>query len=476
MRSNDSKLVDRSLNLMTVAAVLSKIGSGITQIFVGWYLVPEEFALFAAAMSAQLVAAGMRDAGVGRYLVQKGEYTTYAPTAAVFALVVNAIGIALIFCAIPAFSSLYNQPQLLSVVGPIALCVPFQAFATIYRSKLRIDMRFDKVAKIEVSAAFVQYACTIFAASMSFGVYSLVLGAIAGTLAQFIIGRSFAGKLMQGGPISLHSLAEMWRSCRWIIVSAFLLVLSLRGDYLVLGAINDKSLVGEYYFGFQVAFSLAVILVVPLQSVYLPKLSQILRQGEDGVSALQQAADKLAFKSAAASFAAALVAPEAFNLLWAGKWDGAVGVFMAVMLTTPVFVMGYLSGVFLEAHGKWRNCAWLMAMQAGIIVGAAIISLIQPRMWFIVAWMVAGRVAIAILQLVYVHRITGKTLWGIVGSFGRWQTIFGSIFAAAWILSATADQVLQSFSVKVVVMALCCAAVGFKYREEFHSVKLPLRR
>ena len=466
IRSNKAqKLVSRGFNLIAISALLTKFGSALTQLVLGWFLVPEEFALFAAAVSAQLIIAGLRDAGVSRFLVQRGIYSGLAYKTAIFVLLINAAALLILFASIPFFQEIYAQPDLHKVIVPIALCIPIQSIATIFKSKLRIEMQFGKIARLEVISSFLQYSSTITGAFLGMGVYSLVLGTVMASSGQFLLGKIYAGGLGERRePFSRSDFQALWKGCKWIILSSFLLAIGARGDYFVLGLLEDKALVGYYFFGFQMAFAVEVLFSSSLQMVFLPSLSRIVRNGEDDRKALRDGQSELGIKAGVISFFAALVAPEMIHVLWQGKWDHSSWIFISVMLTTPFFMTAALAGVYLEAHGLWKSRAWSMCQQAIVTIGAAALALLYPKMWALVTSVVLGRILVTIWQLFYIRKRLKKPVFSSISGSLVWQLKIACAAATAWCVSLLAENAYLVLLLKAGCFGVIFVCAYFYFR------------
>lgn len=420
----------KAVNGLVIVAVLVKLLSGLTQIVLGWYLAPEEFALYAAAVSAQIVVAGLRDAGVGRILVQRGNYDELAGWCAWGVIILNVLAIGVVYACVPVFAGLYGEANLLSVVMPVVICLPLQSFSSIYQANLRLREKFGTLGRIELVTSVFQYLFSILLVLLGAGVYGLVYGAAVGLIVQFLVLNVASGGIRFPGRFTVGPIVGIITDCRWLIVGGFLTAFALRGDYFVLGLMDDKRLLGIYYFGFQMAFTISLFFGSALQTVFLARFSKSIREGASVRAELRGALGNVAIKTGLLAFFSSVFAPEAIEAVWGDKWSAAVPIFCAVALTTPLKMCLALMGVLVESAGMWGRRALMLAVDAGITMFASSFVLFDPNIKMLVIAVVASRVLGAGIQLYLVQRWLAIPILQIANKALAVQILFFAGWAA----------------------------------------------
>ena len=173
---------------------------------------------------------------------------------------------------------IYQVPlkQVLSLIALIAAAAPFYSAAIVPAIKLELELRFKAVSIINwLTAAFVS-ALSVTLAWSHFGAYSIALAAP--------LGAAFRLALMWYAArpkIQLKAHFRRWKllmgDSGWILLVALFTVILSQGDYMTLGVFypDDKSIVGVYYFGFNLSMQATLLLMGNLQAVLFPTLSRL---------------------------------------------------------------------------------------------------------------------------------------------------------------------------------------------------------
>jgi O-antigen/teichoic acid export membrane protein len=392
------------------SAVLAKALAAAAQVALGWLLAPDDFAVYALAISLGVLVVVLRNGGTLRVLIQQGtRLAELARPVARIALGFNLIAASGLLAVAPAAADFYDEPRLVPLVALVALSLPLSGYAGVHHARLSIALRFQVAAKVDLASVAFKQVLTVGLALAGAGVYSFVLPLVAGSLFDWLLLRAVAGELPRSRRRTVEVFREIFPAARWSMVSLPATTLYMQGDYLVVGRLQP-SVLGAYFFGFQLTASLAQVIAQAVMRVMLPALVRLEGSPERQAAGYIQAVQYLLFFSATAGAGFALVAEPLVHLVWAGKWNDAVPAAQMFALALPFLLLNPLAVSTLEARGRWRALSWLLWLHAGSTLLAAAIGSGAGTVAGVAAW-VAGQHAVnGVVQYVLAGRALGVTL------------------------------------------------------------------
>ena len=362
---------------IAAAGVVSKFVSVAVQFALGWLLGEGDFAVYGTAISLTVFTSALTDGGVQKLLRQQsGRYAELVGPAVAVAAASSVLG-ALILTAFAIVSpELYDTDAIRPLVLVLAANVPVTAAAAFMRTRLHIDLRFRAIAIRDASTVFAQGGLTVLLAWLGFGAISFVLPLVAVTAVEAIVLAAIGGaREFNVRGVSFASVRAIVRSSGWIMLATWCGVLVLRGDYLAMGFVAE-SMLGYYFFGFQLAASTMTLLTSGAYGVLLPTLSRVASHPERFRGALERSIRLAAFLIAPGGVFIAIAGPAAVHLLWEGRWDESIPVVQAIALSASMRGLAVVSGAGVEAAGRWR---WRAALEA--IDGLSLIGTILASVW-----------------------------------------------------------------------------------------------
>lgn len=397
------KSVIDGMTWAVLSAVAVKSMGFISQIFLGWLLSKGDFGIYAIAISVSSLVVPMQNGGVHKILTQRcHEYDTLAPGLFKLALVFNIIFAGFLLALMPVSAKLYDVSELPLMLAIIALSLPLRTPGAILRARLLSDLKFNKSAKISTISSLVRNCSTILFAFAGLGPMSFVLPllvvAVFDNFAYWYVVREWPW----GGRLTWKFFRDIFRDAKWVMFGTLVLHLSLQGDYLVIGLFEDKSVVGVYFFAFQLSIAFSVLFAAGIDSVMMPSFSRMSGQPDRQKSAFIQSFSILSFYIAPVAVLGALFVEPVIHFIWAGKWDVATVATQVLLISLMARLPLSLTLSFLESTGRWKLRACIQAIDTvGVMISAAV-----------GAWL-GGVVAIALFVSVY--RFVAGLIFSLVG-------------------------------------------------------------
>jgi lipopolysaccharide exporter len=244
-------------------------------------LVPADFGLVALAALAVDLLALSRDLGLGNALIFRQEMDERAKgTVLTLALTTGVLLAALLAALSPFIGDLFREPRLAEVVAVFSLTVLFSGPTWFYDALMQRELEFRSrfICYVIQSSAYASFAVAL--AALGAGVWSLVVGQIAGVVAFGIALISLAPYRVPAA-FDKRAAREAFSTARGFLVQATLVVLHRNVDYFAVGRGLGATQLGFYSMGYRLGELPSWGLAEPVSRVTFPGFSRMRHRGED---------------------------------------------------------------------------------------------------------------------------------------------------------------------------------------------------
>lgn len=354
--------------------VISKCASFSAQLALGWMLSTEDFGIYAIAIAWSTIVLSLRNGGTQRALIQQGlKAGDVAGLYFKVALIFNILGGLTLAAIAPVLAHFYDHPSLQPMIWIIALALPLNTAALVFQAQLSASMDFAGVIKITTCSAILRHGASIAFAWLGYGPLSFVLPLIVTALYETVAGWARAPGWFINPRITWQTFRDVFRNTRWIMLTSLANVLAINGDYLMISLFENQTLLGLYFFGFQMSLSLAVLFTSGVESVMLPTFARLAENEERQRQAFLKSIRTLMLAATLACYSLFLVAGPLVHWLWGGKWDNAIVVIQILTLSLPIRLMVPLCRTLIEGRGEWRLVSGLLSVDAmGTLIASSI--------------------------------------------------------------------------------------------------------
>jgi teichuronic acid exporter len=378
---------------MMLSVVLSRLGSLITQVVAAWYLVPEQFGLYAATYSIAAIAMTIKNGSFISLMLHKTPFEQKELRD--IAILVNLMLFFILF-----FTSLVQANDIASNLMMIFSCVLlFSIFGLDLRLKFSIEHDFVKLANLEVYSAVIQQAVSIFFLVIGFGVFSLAIGFFAVTLFEFIYKAKAIGFFNSSFTLPVSSISKYFSEFKWLIGSALVMGVALQGDYFALSLTTSFFILGIYFFAFQLTSAASQLITSSIRSVMVPTLIKY----KNDISMLNKEYvfySNLVFVwSLLFVFCGIVTSAFLIDLVWDGKWSLAIPVVNALLLSLVIRFQLPLLYSYFEVAEAWRFRFFILTMDAVFLLIIAFFSGLTSDLNIIALSIAAYRILSSLLFL-----------------------------------------------------------------------------
>lgn len=407
--------VRRGLAWSGVSSLVLRAGSLVTGIVLARLLAPEDFGVFAVALTVQAVLVTLADLGLSADLVRADDPDRRAPTVATLSLASSTLLTVLMIVTAHPVATALGSADAAPVIAVLACTLVLSGAGVVPYAQLQRRFEQEKLFAVDLTSFVVSTAVVVVLVLLGWGPMALAVSRLAGqvvtTVLQFVLARTrprfgfdrtVAGSALRFGmPLALANMLS------WALLNVDNVVVS-RG----LGVVA----LGFYVLAFNVSSWPMTAIGQAVRPITLAAFSR--QQGEDPNPGLARATALTAAVAAPAGALLAVLALPVVVLLYGERWTpsaaalaglGAFGALRILLdvLATFLIARGAVSAV-LVVQVLWTVTlvpAMLLGTQWGGLAGAG---------W---AHVVVGVVVVLPAYLVALHR-TGASPWAVVGRLG----------------------------------------------------------
>jgi len=333
------------------------------------------------------------------------------------------------FLMAPLITGFFDFPEFTAEFRAIGLVIFISAFTTVPWALFLREMEFKNRAFTEVARDLTRFGVTLALILLGFGLWGVVLGFMAAKIVwlcgtwwflrfkpQWAWDRTIVGELF----------AYAWRMAG----TRFLGLLALNGDYFVVGA-RASGEVGVYYQAFRLPEFVMAGQLNAMSAVLFPMYARVRSEGDAALrAAMFKALRVVGLFSIPVGIGLALVARDAFSVMFGHQDPAGIATMQVISLTGCVVGLGFATGDLLFATGRPDIMFKLNAVMVPLMLGSMWIVAPNGIVWIAVVHLVTAAIFTTVRQLI-VNQIIGTTMKGVLLSIIPGLTIglFVALFA-----------------------------------------------
>jgi len=388
-----------------LSTIILRLGSLVVGIILARILMPEQFGIYAIALTVQSILITVADLGLSADLIRSDDPRKIAPTVASLGLAMGLVMTVVTMASSTALAELLGSAEAAPAIAVLSLTLFLASASVVPYAMLQRRFQQREMFYVGVADFIVSTTVTLALVAAGWGVLGLAVGRVTAQLVSSSLQFVFAREVPRYGldrtvvrPVLAFGLP---------IAGANLLSWALLNvDNIILARVVGATALGYYVLAFNVSNWPMSALAQVVRSISLPYFSRT-QSGAAGLSALTGVAWAAALPAGATL--AALSAP-LIEVVYGPKWLPAAPVLAALGVYGSLRVVFDIFAGYLYARGRsrpvlWIQVVWLVSLVAGMVFAT--------RAWGIVgaAW-VHVAVAVAIILPCYwaVVRRTGARL------------------------------------------------------------------
>lgn len=360
---------------MLVANVLGRVAGLAAQIITGFALLDTEFGVFAMAIGVTTVAGLLRGGEIQNYLVSLPPARRRLRTGSAFWLaeIFTLAGVIPTLLLAPTIGAWLEQPDVVPLLWILSASMLLAPVRFVLYARLNAELRFGTVAKSTLVNTLVQYPMIIILALTLGNALALCIPVLIGVVIELIY------LLIKVRPVRSDFLPS-WRlmpgvlyRIRWLLAVAAMTSLWTSGDYLVAEFFVPASIMGVYYFGYQLAVQPGRLFMVTVTNIIIP----VVRRVGNDAARLRSVTKRLigtgGFAIASVNIAMMAGIAPLEMLIWKGKWgDSVFAVQILSIGLTYTAILGMATSILIAERRYLESLASNAVRAVAVMVGAGV--------------------------------------------------------------------------------------------------------
>ena len=364
----------RGASLMLAASLLGRVAALAAQIVTGWVLLDEEFGLFATAIGILAFAGLLQGGNALAYLVTLPPAGRRLRTGTVFTLSNGfyLIGVVPMLWLAPSLAVYFNEPDLTFLLWIMAATMMLSPVRFVLRARINSRLAFGTGAVATIINNICMYPLTIVLAIVFRDVTSLAIPVLIGSIAEIIFLWIKSRPSADDFRPRIRLVWPLIRQFRWLLLGAAMTTLFNRGDYMAAEFLVETSVLGVYYFGYQLAIQPGQVFTNTVLNIIVPVVKRLSHDRVRLTSALRRLLGTGGFAIAFVNLGMLAIIPPLERLIWAGKWSNTV---LTVQLVSIGITYTTILGIGtspLMAERRYKESVICGLVRATGIVGGAV--------------------------------------------------------------------------------------------------------
>lgn len=351
-----------------VSTIMLRMGGLVVGIILARILAPEQFGVYAVALTVQGILMTVADLGLSADLIRSDEPERIAPTVATLGLTSGAVMMLLTIASSSGLASLLDSPEAASAIVVLSVTLLLAGGTVVPYAMLQRRFQQRELFYVGVADFVVSTVVTLVLVALGFGVLGLAIGRVTAQVVssamQFILARIvprfsvdravIRPVLAFGLPIAAANLLS------WAVLNV---------DNIVLARVAGATALGYYVLAFNISSWPMSALSQVVRSISLPYFS---RSNSGSGALVTVTAIAWAGALPAGAVLAALSVP-LIDVVYGEKWLAAAPVLAALGLYGSLRVAFDIFAGYLYSQGRsrpvlWIQVIWLIALALAMVV------------------------------------------------------------------------------------------------------------
>ena len=378
---------------------------------------PESFGLAALAMVFVLFIEMFAESGLAPAIIQRKDLDPLDLDSIFWLNIALALPLAAAgYFASDLVGALLGDPEISSIFAALSPLILFRGLGVVQMALAQREMRFKDLTIRGAIGSAIGALVAIVSALLGAGIWALVIQAVVTDFISLVL----LWKLSDWRPrfrFDIKRAQSFLHFSSGVIVSQIAVFASNQADVFVMGALFGAAAVGVFRLAMRVVNILIEMLVRPVQSIALPRLSA-LRSEPDRMRAEVLKLMRISSLAMLPAMGALIVGAEAATMLLGERWQAAAGAMRILALIGVAKSLSLLTAPTMLALGRSHTVAVGSIGQAIITIAAILCAGLWAKEYDDAAQVTAVACArsgvfilfVLPLQLHYTSRATGIKL------------------------------------------------------------------
>ena len=360
--------IRRGLVWSSLNAVVLRVGTFAMGIFLARILAPEEFGVFAIALTVQAILMTLADFGLSTDLIRSKDHEAKSPTVATLGLVMGTLLFLLMFSTAQPTANLLGSPQAAPVIALMSGSLLMAGLGVVPYAKLQREFQQKRLFGISLLDFVAVNTLTVVLVLLGWGVIALAIARLVAQFATLIAQYAMAGMKPRFG--FDRALAPQVIAFGLPVAAANMLSwLLLNIDNIAISSLAGPVALGFYYLAFNISNWPMSMLGQVVRSIALPAFARVVGTGKD--RSLGIAMGPVWALGLLAGIMLALLADPVIRLVYGDRWAPSAPILMVLDLFVALRMVFDLFASYLLAKGRSTlvllvQAAWLLGLLPAI--------------------------------------------------------------------------------------------------------------
>jgi O-antigen/teichoic acid export membrane protein len=348
----------REAATLASAGVITRLLGLVAQVAIGLLLLPGELGLYGFAVAIALFLQSIRDGGARLYLLSGGlaSYRSRASNAFWTAVTFSLATAAVLILAGPLVADYANFTQSRQVFNLLAASMLPTPFVVLSSVQLQLHYRFRELAVGEVASTGVRVLAVVGGAMAGLGASSLALGMLAGALteAAYLSSRARPFPLLRHGT-DRKAIGMTLKGSGWAMAGGVANAVPKQGDFVIVGFVQSASVLGSYYFAYQLVNQVVQLCGWPFGRVFASLVAnKSIKRSGDQTKQLYQATRSLMLVGSLLLGLVAVTYEPLQAAVWGDRWIDTVGAVQILSALLALHLMAFPVEYMIQGRGLFR--------------------------------------------------------------------------------------------------------------------------
>ncbi|MFK8111851.1 MAG: oligosaccharide flippase family protein [Rubripirellula sp.] len=335
-----------------ISFVVLRSASLVNQVVIAAFLFPSDLGAVALAGSLAMVGEMVQATSVGEVLLRRKKPRVWFASGELLAFAMGLIAMLLVLLA-ALFAGFVLQNQLVCLLMLVtSVKHPIRALGVVPRTSMSHAFRFREISIVETISSISIVLMTVILALFGFGAFSIVIPWVTAEAIKTVSYYKLTCHQRLKNP-SRSKMRLLMSGNVPVAVGNFALQFTQQVDYLVLGLFYTETILGLYYFAFNLASQVALAVSSLVTSNLQVTLSSVSDDPERQYRGFLRACKIIATFGMPLCVLQALLAEELIQSIFNDRWHGSV-VFLQLLSCGFGFrLIAFTCSKFMIAQGRY---------------------------------------------------------------------------------------------------------------------------
>lgn len=422
-------------------------------------LSPSDFGLMGMVMVVIGFARAFADMGVSNAIIHRQDVTRDQLSSLYWLNIFAGIIVFCVTCALtPSIAGFYREPRLLNLLYLTATIFLVTPFGQQFQILLQKELKFNRLTKIEITSSIANSTVAIACAFLSFGVFSLILGQLAGASAKvaLLINTGWSN-WRPGFHFSKGDLEGYLSFGLYQMGDKMVHYLNSNLDYLLIGAMFGAKSLGYYTLAYSLIIRPSSMINPVITKVAFPLFSRIQNELDLLKRGYLKTLQMLSTVNFPMMAGLAAVAPAAVPVIFGEQWLPSVILIQILAIVGLLRSTGNPVGSLVLAKGRADlafkfNLAFTVIHIPGLYFGAKL----GGATGLAIAFAILMAIDAILSYLIFIRTLIGPCLRDYIQSM--WPSLWMSTVMAVTVMVSGILLPTVPLQVKLVLQILCGVA------------------